>query len=78
MSADTLTPPTMDYPPMTAWDRCDRCGAQAYTRFTNAAGHDLLFCGHHTAKFEVKLMDGFTISQDEREKLQIKRESSAA
>lgn len=32
--------------PLTALDRCDRCGAQAVVRATFAPG-DLLFCGHH-------------------------------
>lgn len=31
---------------LTAADRCDRCGAQAYHRFTFAAG-ELLLCNHH-------------------------------
>lgn len=35
--------------PLTAADRCDRCGAQAYHRVTlpNADRSELLFCGHH-------------------------------
>jgi hypothetical protein len=32
--------------PLTAWDRCDRCGAQAYMR-TVHDGLDLLWCAHH-------------------------------
>ena len=35
---------------LTAFDRCDSCGAQAYIRVTLASG-DLLFCAHHGAKF---------------------------
>lgn len=31
---------------LTAADRCDECGAQAYIRVELAAG-ELLFCGHH-------------------------------
>lgn len=65
--------------PITALDRCDGCRAQAYTRFVNEAQQDLLFCGHHTTRNEGKLMtDGFQMVQDDRDKLQIKRESSAA
>ena len=30
----------------TAHDRCDQCGAQAYTKVVLASGV-LLFCGHH-------------------------------
>ncbi|WP_166871702.1 MULTISPECIES: hypothetical protein [unclassified Salinibacterium] len=39
---------------LTAYDRCDSCGAQAYIRVTIAAG-ELLFCAHHGAKFKDKL-----------------------
>ena len=31
---------------LSAADRCDRCGAQAYMRVTLASGFDLLFCAH--------------------------------
>jgi hypothetical protein len=31
---------------LTAMDRCDRCGAQAYVKVQLPFG-DLLFCGHH-------------------------------
>ena len=33
--------------PLTASDRCDRCGAQAYVRVQLSSGGELLFCGHH-------------------------------
>ena len=39
---------------LTAFDRCDSCGAQAYIRVTLASG-ELLFCAHHGAKFKEKL-----------------------
>ena len=32
---------------LTAADRCDRCGAQAYVRVVLEGGLELLFCGHH-------------------------------
>ncbi|MBK6763578.1 MAG: hypothetical protein IPG68_10055 [Micrococcales bacterium] len=41
----TLTPS-----PLTASDRCDRCGAQAYVRVVLSSGGELLFCGHHARK----------------------------
>lgn len=41
---------------LTAADRCDRCGAQAKVKATLAAG-DLLFCGHHGAKYMSVLVD---------------------
>jgi len=37
----TITPE-----PLTAAERCDRCGARAYVRVTLPAG-ELLFCAHH-------------------------------
>lgn len=32
---------------LTAADRCDRCGAQAYVRVVLPGGGELLFCAHH-------------------------------
>ena len=40
---------------LTAADRCDRCGAQAYLRVTLNSGGELLFCGHHAKAYEDKL-----------------------
>lgn len=37
---------TIPEPALTAADRCDRCGAQAYVRVTLPAG-PLYFCAHH-------------------------------
>ena len=34
-------------PSLSATDRCDRCGAQAYVRVVLDGGSDLLFCSHH-------------------------------
>lgn len=33
--------------PLSAADRCDRCGAQAYIRVSLPSGSELLFCAHH-------------------------------
>ncbi|UNX53393.1 hypothetical protein MF406_10275 [Georgenia sp. TF02-10] len=41
MSTTTTTNPTL-----TAQDRCDACGAQAYVRVELETG-ELLFCAHH-------------------------------
>lgn len=40
---------------LTAADRCDRCGAQAYVRVVLTAGGDLLFCAHHYAEHADRL-----------------------
>ncbi|NUT59475.1 MAG: hypothetical protein HOQ00_11630, partial [Agromyces sp.] len=39
---------------LTALDRCDACGAQAYIRVVVASG-ELLFCAHHGRKHQEKL-----------------------
>ena len=46
---------TLTASPLTAADRCDRCGAQAYIRATLASGSDLLFCAHHAREYETGL-----------------------
>lgn len=42
-------------PDLTAADRCDRCGAQAYVRARLSSGHALLFCAHHGREHMPKL-----------------------
>ena len=42
-------------PSLTAADRCDRCGAQAYVRARLNAGGELLFCAHHGREHLPKL-----------------------
>ena len=37
---------TLTSTPLTATDRCDRCGARAYIRVVLPVG-ELLFCAHH-------------------------------
>lgn len=39
---------------LTAGDRCDSCGAQAYIA-AEVNGSELLFCAHHGRKYEAKL-----------------------
>jgi hypothetical protein len=40
-------PGTLTSTPLTAVDRCDRCGAAAKVRAVLPAGGELLFCQHH-------------------------------
>ena len=49
----TVTPTA---PTLTAADRCDRCGAQAFVRVVLTSG-DLMFCGHHAKAYEDKLRE---------------------
>ncbi|MDH6136059.1 MULTISPECIES: DUF7455 domain-containing protein [Kitasatospora] len=55
--------------PLTAADRCDRCGAQAYLRVVLASGGELLFCAHHGRKFEPELKKIAVDIQDESGRL---------
>lgn len=43
---------TLVAPELSATDRCDRCGAQAYVRVVLPGGTDLQFCGHHWSRHE--------------------------
>jgi hypothetical protein len=49
--------PTLDANPLTALDRCDRCGAQAYVRTVLSGGSELLFCSHHWHENEPRLRE---------------------
>jgi hypothetical protein len=54
---------------LTATDRCDRCGAQAYLRVELATGGELLFCAHHAREHGDKLRAIAVNVHDETEKL---------
>ncbi len=54
---------------LTATDRCDRCGAQAYLRVELATGGELLFCAHHAREHGDKLRAIAVSVHDETEKL---------
>jgi hypothetical protein len=54
---------------LTAADRCDRCGAQAYVRATMESGFDLLLCAHHFHENEARLREVATSIQDESDRL---------
>ena len=51
---------------LTAMDRCDRCGAQAYLRVELSSGGELLFCAHHASQ---KLNQVAARIQDETSRL---------
>lgn len=55
--------------PLTAEDRCDRCGAQAYLRVELASGGELLFCAHHAREHGDKLKEVAAAVHDETHKL---------
>lgn len=54
---------------LTAADRCDRCGAQAYLRVTLHNGGELFFCAHHGRAHEDKLKQVALRIQDETGRL---------
>jgi hypothetical protein len=55
-------------PTLSAADRCDRCGAQAYVRARLHAGGELLFCAHHGREHLPRLREHADI-QDESDRL---------
>ncbi|WP_104164319.1 hypothetical protein [Arthrobacter sp. SX1312] len=58
---------------LTALDRCDRCGAQAYVRAVlQSSGGELLFCGHHARAVEANLKPLTSEWQDETQRLHAK------
>ncbi len=59
----------LDTPALTAADRCDRCGAQAYVRAVLPGGGDLLFCAHHGREHAVKLREVAVDIKDESARL---------
>ena len=56
-------------PQMSAADRCDRCGAQAYLRVELQSGGELLFCAHHAREHGDKLREIAVTVVDETHKL---------
>jgi hypothetical protein len=54
---------------LSAADRCDRCGAQAYLKVELQAGGELLFCAHHAREHGDKLREVAAHVVDETNKL---------
>jgi hypothetical protein len=54
---------------LSAVDRCDRCGAQAYVRVELAGDAELLFCAHHARQHEDKLREVAITIHDETNRL---------
>ena len=54
---------------LSAADRCDRCGAQAYLRVELQSGGELLFCAHHAREHGPKLKEIAVNVVDETHKL---------
>ncbi len=54
---------------LSAADRCDRCGAQAYLRVELQSGGELLFCAHHAREHGERLREVAAAVHDETHKL---------
>jgi hypothetical protein len=68
ISEDTLETTTVDsvakHRALTGFDRCDRCGAEAFV-LADFFGSELTFCGHHGREYEEQLViQGFSISDE--------------
>lgn len=63
------TAATAEKSTLTAADRCDRCGAQAYVQAVLASGGKLLFCAHHARAVEEQLRPQTIEWQDETARL---------
>ena len=55
-------------PSLSAADRCDRCGAQAFVRARLHGGGELLFCAHHGRK-HAPALEGPADNHDESDRL---------
>ncbi|MEO5499118.1 MAG: hypothetical protein ABIR46_01300 [Candidatus Saccharimonadales bacterium] len=55
--------------PLTATDRCDRCGAQGYLRVELQTGGELIFCVHHAREHGDKLREIAVTVHDETYKV---------
>jgi hypothetical protein len=60
---------TAQLPRLTAGDRCDRCGAQAYVQVELLHGAELLFCAHHGHQYHAKLREVALLIHDESDRL---------
>jgi hypothetical protein len=62
--------PVLAPTPLSAADRCDRCGARAYLRAVLPSGSALLFCAHHAREHVAALRAVAVELQDETGRLE--------
>lgn len=58
-------------PALSAADRCDRCGAQAYVRARLSTGGELFFCAHHGRQHLPRLQHLAVEIHDESDRLHV-------
>ncbi|MBM7825504.1 hypothetical protein JOD55_001331 [Arcanobacterium pluranimalium] len=63
-----LEPVVEDEKQLTALDRCDACGAQAYVVVTMPFG-ELMFCAHHARKHRAKIDEVATRVLDQTDQI---------
>lgn len=68
VTAETTATLERDSYQLTALDRCDSCGAQAYIRVTIGES-ELMFCAHHGRRHQEKLEAIATDWHDESSRL---------
>lgn len=73
-----MTTATAPSTALTAEDRCDRCGAQAYLRVELQSGGELLFCAHHAREHGDKLKEVAATVLDETHRLSSTSSSAPA
>lgn len=71
-TAESTTAIEHDSYQLTALDRCDSCGAQAYIR-VRIGESELLFCAHHGRRHQEKLSAIATDWHDESSRLHEER-----
>jgi hypothetical protein len=62
--------PVLAETPLSAADRCDRCGARAYLRAVLPSGSALLFCAHHAREHAAALKHVAVEFQDHTDHLE--------
>jgi hypothetical protein len=67
--ADVTTAVAPSSAHLSAADRCDRCGAQAYLKVELQSGGELHFCAHHAREHGDKLREIAANLVDETDKL---------
>ena len=68
ITAEASAEPLSESHQLTALDRCDSCGAQAYIR-VSIGESELLFCAHHGRRHQEKLEAVATKWHDESNRL---------
>lgn len=67
-STHTPSDTAVSAPQLSALDRCDSCGAQAYVRVRLQSG-ELFFCGHHASEVKAALEPSAREWLDETDRL---------